>query len=39
MFSDSFLHILVVVAIAWTALGVVILLGLLIRDWLKGNLW
>ncbi|MBB5353178.1 hypothetical protein HNR46_003432 [Haloferula luteola] len=39
MFSASFLQILVLLGLIWTALGAVTLVGLLIRDWIKGELW
>ncbi|BDS06902.1 hypothetical protein NT6N_19420 [Oceaniferula spumae] len=39
MFTQSFIHILVVVALAWTAIGGLVLVALLIRDWIKGTLW
>lgn len=39
MFPPSFLHALIVAALAWTGLGTITLLALLIRDWLKGHLW
>lgn len=39
MFSPIFLHIVIVTALAWTALGALTLLALLIRDWAKGTIW
>ena len=39
MFSASFLQILVVIALAWTALGALVLIALLIRDFVRGKLW
>lgn len=39
MFSESFLQSLILVAIIWTALGVVTLLVLFLVDWWKGTLW
>lgn len=39
MFSPLFLQSLVCIAIAWTAIGAVLLLVLLYRDWKSGNLW
>lgn len=39
MFSASFLQLIVFLAIVWTALGALLLLVLLYRDWKSGNLW
>lgn len=39
MFSPTFLQVLVYVGIAWTALGALTLVLLLIRDWKRGELW
>ncbi len=39
MFSPSFLHFIIVMALSWTALGALLLVALLLRDWLKGTLW
>ncbi len=39
MFSESFFQILIVGALAWTALGAMALIVLLIVDWIHGTLW
>lgn len=39
MFPQSFLQALILVALVWTALGALVLIVLLIRDWLRGTLW
>lgn len=39
MFSSAFLQILVYVGLAWTGLGALALILLLIRDWKRGELW
>lgn len=39
MFSSGFLHLLVLGGLVWTGLGVIVLLLLLIRDWMKKQLW
>jgi hypothetical protein len=39
MFSLTFIYILVVTALIWTGAGVLVLVGLLIRDWKNGTLW
>ncbi len=39
MFSESFLQILIVGALGWTALGALALIVLLTVDWLRGTLW
>ena len=39
MFSPTFLHVLITLALIWTALGGLVLLGLLIRDYCKSKLW
>ena len=39
MFSPTFIHFLIVIALAWTGLGALSLLILLVRDWAKGTLW
>ncbi len=39
MFSESFLQILILLALAWTALGAVTLVVLLLRDLKKRKLW
>lgn len=39
MFSQSFLHGLILLALAWTAIGALTLIVLLVRDWLQGKLW
>lgn len=39
MFTQAFLQFLIVAALAWTTLGVVCLLALLVRDWKNGTLW
>ncbi len=39
MFSSGFLSFLIVAALVWTALGAVLLIALLIRDIIRGELW
>lgn len=39
MFSSGFLHFLVMLGLAWTALGALALVLLLIKDWKRGELW
>ena len=39
MFSESFLHVLIVTALLWTALGAMALIVLLFKDWKNGTLW
>jgi len=39
MFSPIFFVCLVVGALAWTALGALVLIVLLAIDWRKGRLW
>lgn len=39
MFSETFLHVLIVMTLIWTALGAMTLLVLLFRDWKNGTLW
>lgn len=39
MFSQAFLQFLVGLSLVWTGLGVLVLLGLLIRDYRQGKLW
>lgn len=39
MFSASFLTFLVLLGLAWTALAALTLTALLIRDWLRKELW
>jgi hypothetical protein len=39
MFSLTFLQFLIILALAWTALGVLALISMLIRDWKQGTLW
>ena len=39
LFSETFLSVLVIGALVWTALGILILLGLLFRDFRKRNIW
>jgi hypothetical protein len=39
MFSSGFLGFLVMLGLIWTALGAVVLVLLLIRDWKHGELW
>lgn len=39
MFSESFFECLVYGALAWTALGIVALIGLLFRDAKGASLW
>lgn len=38
-FSQSFMEILVWGALVWTLLGAVVLIGLLIKDALKKDIW
>lgn len=39
MFSLSFVTILIWTALVWTGLGAVVLITLIIRDHLKGEVW
>lgn len=39
MFSLTFLRVLVTLALVWTALGGLVLIGLLIRDYRQNKLW
>lgn len=39
MFSEAFFYGLVILGLIWTALGVVTLVVMLVRDWKKGELW
>lgn len=39
MFSVTFLQVLIVTGLAWTGLGALALIVLLIRDWKRGELW
>lgn len=39
MFTQTFLAILIQVALLWTGLGAVTLIVMLIRDWRNGQLW
>jgi hypothetical protein len=39
MFSAGFLELLVWTGLAWTGLGALLLVILLIRDWRRGELW
>ncbi len=39
MFSELFIHGLVLLALVWTAAGAVALLALLYRDYKNGKLW
>ena len=39
MFPQTFLHLLINLALFWTWLGAVALIVLLIRDWKNGKLW
>lgn len=39
MFTESFFSILIVAGLAGSGLGVLILLVLLVKDWLRGELW
>ena len=39
MFTQSFLNVLVVTALVWTAIGALTLVILLIRDFRNGTLW
>lgn len=39
MFSQSFLQLLIYGALSATALGTILLLVLLVRDWTRGRLW
>ncbi len=39
MFSQAFLHGLVLLALLWTGLGAVALVALLLRDHKNGKLW
>jgi len=39
MFSQAFFHGLVITGLVWTALGAIVLVALLVRDWITGRLW
>ncbi|AGA31925.1 hypothetical protein TVNIR_0214 [Thioalkalivibrio nitratireducens DSM 14787] len=39
MASEAFLALLVTAATVITTLSILVLLGLLVRDWIKGTLW
>lgn len=39
MFHESFFHLLIVLALVWTALGALTLVALLVRDFRNRNLW
>jgi len=39
MFSESLFKLIVYVALGWTALAFVALLGLFVWDWLKKKIW
>lgn len=39
MFSATFLQLLVTAGLAWTTLGALTLVVLLLRDWKRGQLW
>ncbi len=39
MFSQAFIHGLVLLALTWTAAGAVALIALLLRDFKNGKLW
>jgi len=39
MFSSSFLFFLVLLGLSWTSLGALLLIVLLIRDFVRDELW
>jgi len=39
MFSSSFFYGLVILGLTWTALGALALIVLLLKDWIKKQLW
>lgn len=39
MFSETFLHFLIIASLVWTGLGAVVLLVLLIRDAMGKSIW
>lgn len=39
MFSETFFSVLITMGLVWTALGAVTLIALLIRDWIRNELW
>ena len=39
MFSQPFLHFLILLALGWTGAGALTLILLLIRDYRQGKLW
>ena len=39
MFSSTFLLCLIIASLVWTAIGVITLVTLLVRDWKKHELW
>lgn len=39
MFGETFLSILIIVALVWTGLGAVVLVALLIRDKIRRQIW
>ena len=39
MFSETFFYGLILLGLAWTGLGALVLIVLLIVDWIKGTLW
>ncbi len=39
MFSQTFFYSLVILGLVWTALGILALIILFVRDWKNGDLW
>lgn len=39
MFSETFIQVLIIGSLIWTALGALTLLGLLLSDTLKKSIW
>jgi hypothetical protein len=39
MFTLTFLHTLILIALIWTSMGTFTLLALLVWDWRRGKLW
>lgn len=39
MFSSEFFYALVILGLSWTALGALALVVLLVRDWIRKELW
>jgi len=39
MFSESLFKLIVHASLIWTSLAFLLLAGLLVKDWLKKNIW